>query len=233
MAPPLRLTRRELVVVWVSLVALALLTADVVVGGLATHLDGQVRDAIQPHADSAPWWLSAIAELGDLRYAVPIVGTGALVVSQYAWRMWPAAFSVGAFTAVELAVLALKAAVGRPGPGGWQDRDGYPGYFPSGHTATATAVVAIALFVGAQLGPVRRPRAAEACLAAGAAVGSVAGLRAVLGDTHWASDVVGGLLVSALILVPAMAWCRGFLERAPDASVRANRHPEPPTGHAR
>jgi undecaprenyl-diphosphatase len=219
----LRLTAREHAIVWISLVALSLLTADIVVGGLATHIDGQLRDAIQPRDDSAPWWLSAIAELGDLRYAVPIVGVAALVASQYAWRLWPAAFAVGAFAAVELAVLALKAAVGRPGPGVWEDRENYPGYFPSGHAATATAVVAIALFVLGRLGVIRRPKTAEACVAAGAIVGSIAGLRAVLGDTHWASDVVGGVLLSAAILVPAMAACRAHLQRPHDAPPKSLR----------
>jgi undecaprenyl-diphosphatase len=153
--------------------------------------------------------LSVVAGLGDLRFAVPIVGAGALIASQFAWRVWPATFAVGAFAAVELAVFILKAAVGRPGPGVWQDREGYPGYFPSGHAATATAVIAIALFVVGRLGLIRRPVSVEACVAAGGAVGALAGLRAVLGDTHWASDVVGGVLLAALVLVPAMAWFRG------------------------
>jgi membrane-associated phospholipid phosphatase len=199
-------------IVWVSVVALALLTADVVVGGLVSHLDVHLRAAIQPRDDSAPWWLSAVAELGDLRFAIPIVAAGALVASQYAWRLWPAAFAVGTFAAVELAVLGLKAAVGRPGPGMWRDREGYPGYFPSGHTATAAAVVAIALFVIGRLGLIRRPVATEVCVAAGASLGALSGLRAVVGDTHWASDVVGGLLLTAAIVVPAIALCRGFLD---------------------
>jgi membrane-associated phospholipid phosphatase len=210
-----RLTRREHAIVWVALVVLALVTVDVVVGGPASHFDGQVRDAIQPRPDTAPWWLSAIAGLGDLRFAIPIVGALALAASQYAWRPWPAAFATAAFAAVELAVLALKAAVGRPGPGVWADRDGYPGYFPSGHAATATAVVAIVLFTAHQLGIARLPRTAvlESCVAAGAATGALAGFRAVIGDTHWASDVVGGILLSTAVLLPAMAVCRDVLDR--------------------
>ncbi|HSS68808.1 MAG TPA: hypothetical protein VLK34_09680, partial [Nocardioidaceae bacterium] len=106
-----RLTRRETAMVWVALSVLAVLTVDVVVGGPFTHLDREIRAAIQPRPDSAPWLLSAIAELGDLRFAVPIVGAGALIASQYAWRPWPAVFAMSAFAAVEAAVYLLKAAV--------------------------------------------------------------------------------------------------------------------------
>jgi undecaprenyl-diphosphatase len=219
-----RLTRREHTVVWVALAMLVLVTVDVVVGGPASHFDGQLRDAIQPRPDAAPWWLSAIAGLGDLRFAIPIVGALALAGSQYAWRPWPAAFATAAFAAVELAVLALKAGVGRPGPGVSAEREGYPGYFPSGHAATATAVVAILLFTAHQLGIGRLPRTAvlETCVAAGAATGALAGLRAVVGDTHWVSDVVGGVLLSTALLVPAMAICRGVLARGPDTRRRTS-----------
>jgi undecaprenyl-diphosphatase len=210
-----RLSAREREIAWGSLVVLAVLTVDIVVGGPVSHLDSQIRDAIQPRRDSAPWWLSAVAELGDLRFAIPIVAIVALVASQYAWRPWPAAFAVGAFAAVELAVLGLKAAVGRAGPGASAGREGYPGYFPSGHAATATAVVAIALFTLHGLGLLRLPPAAilEVCVAAGAAVGALAGYRAVIGDTHWASDVVGGIVLGTAVIVPAMGLCRHLLGR--------------------
>jgi membrane-associated phospholipid phosphatase len=191
-----------------------LLTADVVIGGPATHLDGQVRAAIQPSDGSAPWWLATIAELGDLRYAVPIVGAVALVAAQHAWKAWPAVFAVGAFVAVELTVLLLKAGVGRPGPGVSAEREGYPGYFPSGHTATAAAVVTIALFLVGRLGHIRRLQPTERCLAAGVVVGALSGVRAVLADTHWASDVLGGLAVAVAVTFPAMAVCRRYLQRS-------------------
>jgi undecaprenyl-diphosphatase len=201
------LSPRERVLAWVALVVLVLLSADVVVGGPVTHVDTQVRDVLQPRG-SGPWWLSAVGELGDLRYAVPVVGVVALVAAHYAWRVGPAAFSVGAFAAVELALLVAKAAVGRDGPGEWADREGYPGYFPSGHTATAMAVVCIALFVVGQTWRVRFLRDSVTCLGAGSVVGCLAGVHAVLADTHWASDVAGGLAVSTLVLIPGMAVWR-------------------------
>ncbi|HSS66913.1 MAG TPA: phosphatase PAP2 family protein, partial [Nocardioidaceae bacterium] len=129
-------------------------------------------------------------------------------------------------------VYLLKAAVGRPGPGIWADREGYPGYFPSGHAATATAVVAIALFVLRGLGLIRLPRTAaiETCVAVGATVGALAGFRAVLGDTHFATDVLGGIALSVAVLIIAMGICRVTLEQT--ASLTASGHPEEPSGHA-
>jgi undecaprenyl-diphosphatase len=222
----LKLTPRERKIAWGSFVVLAVVTVDIVVGGPVSHLDGQIRGAVQPRPDSAPWWLSAVAELGDLRFAIPIVGIVALVASQYAWRPWPAAFAVGAFAGVELAVLGLKAAVGRDGPGVSAGREGYPGYFPSGHAATASAIVAIALFTLHGLGLLRLPPAAilETCVAAGAAIGALAGFRAVIGDTHWASDVVGGIVLSTAVLVPAMGLCRDFRGRASGGPPPTRRH---------
>jgi membrane-associated phospholipid phosphatase len=211
-----RLSRREQTIVWVSFVVVAFLAADVVVGGPFTHLDRQVRDAIQPRGDTVAWWLSAVSALGDLRVAIPLVLAAALVASQVAWRMWPALFLIGTFAAVELCVLALKAVVARPGPGASAVRDGYPGYFPSGHAATSCVLVATVLFVARRLGWIRLPQGAEveASLAAGALVGALAGLRAVLGDSHWMSDVVAGVLLCAAIVVPAMALCRQLLDGA-------------------
>jgi undecaprenyl-diphosphatase len=125
-------------------------------------------------------------------------------------------FAIGTLAAVELAVLALKAAVGRAGPGIWADREDYPGYFPSGHAATAMSVVAIGVFMAYRLGLIRLRIAAgeEIAVLAGLAVGLVAGAGAVVSDSHWASDVVGGVALAAVILVPALALCRGYLDGA-------------------
>jgi membrane-associated phospholipid phosphatase len=223
-----RLTRREAAIAMISLAVLVLLTVDVLVGGPSTHLDHQIRDAIQLHGDSAPWLLSGLSWAGDLWAAIPLVCAGALVASQYAWRLWPAVFAVSTFAAIELVVWALKAAVGRPGPGIWADRQGYPGYFPSGHAATSTAVVALALFLIGELKLVRLPRgsAVEWCVGIGAIVGVLVGFRAMLGDTHWASDVVGGIALSAAMLVVAMTMCRAWLDDG--ARTRRPRHQSAP-----
>jgi undecaprenyl-diphosphatase len=232
-----RLSPREAAIAALALAVLVLLTVDVLVDGPSTHLDHQIRDALQPRTSVGSWPLDALSALGDLWIAIPGVGAGALVASQYAWRLWPAVFAVTTFATVELLVLGLKAAVGRPGPGIWTDRVGYPGYFPSGHAATSTAIVAIALYLLDALALIRMPRKAvvEACVGIGALVGAVVGVRAMLTDTHFASDVVGGVALSVTVLVSAMAVCRAVVEPSETRAQRRFRsslgHPEKPPAH--
>jgi undecaprenyl-diphosphatase len=216
------LSPRERTVALSAAALLALVTADVAVGGYLTHLDGQIRDFAQPGSMSAPWWLSAAGEVGDLRVAMPLLAVAAIVACQYSWRLWPAVFAVSTFAAVELAVLALKWAVGRPGPGVWADRPGYPGYFPSGHSATAATLVAVIAFIAVRVvaGHGRSSRLPDVCAVAGIVAGLLAGARAVVGDTHWTSDVVGGLLLYTAIALPAMSWC-GRLVDARDSAAAA------------
>jgi membrane-associated phospholipid phosphatase len=210
----LGLTARERATVVVAVLALAVVTADVVVGGPLTHLDGNIYDAVAAGDKTGPWWLEWIGSLGDLRFAIPIVLVAAIVAAQRTWRLWPAAFAVGTFAAVELAVLAMKAAIGRDGPGIWGDRANYPGYFPSGHAATAATVVAVIVFMVIRIsGPGRLVRRAPLfSLVSGLAIGLLAGVRAVIIGTHWATDVLGALLLAIALLVPALAACRYALD---------------------
>jgi undecaprenyl-diphosphatase len=211
----LGLTARERATVVVAVLALAVVTADVVVGGPLTHVDGNIYDAVHAGENTGPRWLELIGALGDLRFAVPIVLMAAIVAAQRTWQLWPAVFAVGTFAAVELAVLALKAAIGRDGPGIWSDRANYPGYFPSGHAATAATVVAVIVFLVIRTsGPERLGRrAALVSLVSGVAIGLLAGVRAVIIGTHWATDVLSALLLVIAMLVPALAACRTALDR--------------------
>lgn len=215
---PPAMTRAERRLWLAAVVALVLVTADVVVGGLLTHLDTQVRDLVQDHPVSTPWWWTAVAQLGDLRIAIPLVAVAGIVCSQARWRWWPAVFLYATFGLCELAVLAMKVAVGRPGPGVWADREGYPGYFPSGHSATSLVAVALVVFVvtlvvrgvGHSTDLVRLSRLA---LALGLVAGVLTGSRAMVADTHWATDVVGGLLLGLVVGLPGLAWGRSLARR--------------------
>jgi undecaprenyl-diphosphatase len=204
------LRRHELRLVVLAAIVFVLVTADVVIGGLLTHLDTSVREQLQAHGITAPGLLAPLGEIGDLGIAVPVVLTAAAISSQVRWQWWPAAYAIGALAMTELLVLLTKAAVGRPGPGIWADRVDYPGYFPAGHTATAMVSVGIVLFLVLVV-PVTgryRDRATLISVLAGWVVGGTAGVYAVLGDYHWLSDVIGGLALTTVVLVVAGAVAR-------------------------
>jgi undecaprenyl-diphosphatase len=139
-----------------------------------------------------------------------VVFAAAAVSCQVTWRLWPAGFAVVTFGVAEVLVVVVKAIVGRPGPGVWADRDGYPGYFPSGHAATAMVATGIVVFLAMVVprGSRRRGQASLASLVAGLVVGSAAGAYAIVGDYHWTSDVVGSIALTAPVLVVAGAVVR-------------------------
>jgi undecaprenyl-diphosphatase len=218
---PPTLPPRERTIALSALGLLALVTADVVVGGYLTHLDGQVRDLLVPTTASVPTWLATIGAIGDVGVASPIALAAAIVACQRAWRLWPAILATSTLAAVELAVLALKWAVGRPGPGVWADRTGYPGYFPSGHAATTATLGAVVVFLAVRSGAApRAPRnLPELCLGCGLALGLLGGTCALLADTHWATDVIGGVLLAAAITLPALSWCGQYLDARTHAAA--------------
>ncbi|MFF7090941.1 phosphatase PAP2 family protein [Streptomyces rubradiris] len=126
---------------------------------------------------------------------------GWLVWRHAAW--WTALWLAGAVALAALVQQSVKAAVGRPRPA-WPDPVDSAHYaaFPSGHALTATVVCGLLLWL------LRRRSAGRALwrTAVAAAVVSVAGVgvtRVWLG-VHWASDVLGGWLLGALLVALAV-----------------------------
>ncbi|MFI6345643.1 phosphatase PAP2 family protein [Streptomyces sp. NPDC050560] len=129
-----------------------------------------------------------------------------LVALWLLWRgasrtaLWlPAAGGLGA-----LAQQGLKAAVDRPRPV-WRHPVDSAGYaaFPSGHAVTAVVACGLLLWLLRRRG-VRGPVWAVAVGAAAVSVAGVGFTRVWLG-VHWASDVVGGWLLGALVVSLAAA----------------------------
>ncbi len=199
----------------VSLVGIALLTADVLSSGLLTHADSWLRGLVQPWGH-APFWAEAVGRLGDLGVAAALMAMAGAVLAQVSWRLWPIVLVTVNFVVTEAVVLALKTAVGRPGPGVWVDRVGYPGYFPSGHAATSAVCVGTVVFLlmTVQADAGRTERAPTVAMRLGLGVGVVVGIGAVLADQHWVTDGIGGLLVAALVLTVSLAISRNFLSAA-------------------
>jgi membrane-associated phospholipid phosphatase len=209
------LDRREGRWIFGCLVCLVLLSADVLTGGPLNHLDHAVRDAVQQRSPHPPAWLGPPSNLGEIGTATAFMLVAALVTSQVIWRAWPVVLAVANLAVVEAAVLLLKTVIGRPGPGTRARLGGYPGYFPSGHTATsAVCVGTVGFLVAICWGSVRRlGTASTAGQLAGLAGGVVSAVDAVLGDFHWLTDAVGGLLVSSVVLTIGFGAARGHVHR--------------------
>lgn len=210
----LQLRSDEVRIILVAGAVFAFATADVLTGGPLTHLDAQIRAGVQPRPPTTATWLELAGALGDVGIAAAIMAIASLICAQARWQLWPVSLAAGNFAVAEGAVLVIKTAVGRPGPGQWADRTGYPGYFPSGHTTTAavaTGTVVFLLLVGRSTGA-RLVPASRIALLCGLAVGLATAIHAVLGDLHWASDGLGGLALATVVLVVGFAAIRTYLD---------------------
>jgi undecaprenyl-diphosphatase len=207
---PTAMTTAERRISLIAVTVFVLLAADLMVGGLVTHLDGGIRDQLLAHGVDAPAVLTPLGELGNLGIAIPVVVTAGAVSCQVTWRLWPAGFVVAVFGTTEMLVLVSKAVVGRAGPGAWAEHEDYPGYFPSGHTATAMVTAGILLFLVLTVPRESRRRvtATAVSLAGGWTVGAAAGVYAVVGDYHWASDVAGALALTTPLFLVGCAFVR-------------------------
>jgi undecaprenyl-diphosphatase len=186
-------------------VGLLLLTLDVAAGGLATYVD----DRVLAHLGAATGRASPMSSVGEIGLASGILIVVVLVTTQATFRVWPLAVAAWNVGVGLLLVLGLKAAVGRVGPGESSVPDGYSGFYPSGHTATAGLCLGTAWFVlatwrgyGARWVPPR-----TSALFVGLAAATLAGVGAVIGGHHWMSDAAGGLLLTAMVLPVGFAAC--------------------------
>ncbi len=202
-------SRSDLVVLAVASLFLALITFDVVAGGLLTYFDEAVRQAL-PSSTEAPTWTRAVGLLGNIGVGGAVVLVVALVVMHTTWRWWPGVLAMGQLGAASLVVVALKYAVARPGPSPEVPPDGYPGFYPSGHTATATVSVGIVVFLlSSWRGPVSQAR--RRGLYAGGTAGLLVGASTVLGGFHWMSDVVASLAIAAAVLVVGFGMAESYV----------------------
>jgi membrane-associated phospholipid phosphatase len=204
-----------------SVVVLALLSADIESGGLLTHVDHVVRDSLQPHRLGAPGWLVLPGNLGEAGVATAVLVAVSMVTAQVTWRLWPLVLGVANLAVGGLVVLVLKTVIARPGPGGGDGPAGYPGYFPSGHTATSAVCSGTAVFlVVCAWSSVRRlDRATSAGRATGMVVGALSAADAVLEDHHWVTDGLGGMLVAFIVLTLGFAAARRHVGRSRSAET--------------
>ena len=203
--------------VMVSLVVLAIATWQVHTGGGVVRLDEWVDVRI---GTSSAWWLTALSDVGSPEVSGVALAVTSLHQAFFRGRWWPLALAVGNGAAAAIVVLALKALTGRRGPDGLP-LDGYPGYFPSGHTVTAAVCLGTATYILAIARRRTSLQASDLALAVGLGSGLVVGTSAVLTGNHWVSDVVAGLALSVVLLLVGFAVLRLRLARRGQFSARA------------
>ncbi|MEU0913478.1 phosphatase PAP2 family protein [Streptomyces althioticus] len=185
----------------VPLLLFVLITWQVLADGPLLALDERLSDAlVRPDRAS-----EILSDLGNVEVAVPVL---ALALAVTAWRLraagvdrwWlPPAAGAAAMVLVPVLVAPLKA---------WTDRPGTPavppatGYFPSGHTATATVAYGAATLLLLPLLGSPAARRGLVALCALLILGASYGL--VRRGYHWPLDVVGSWCL-ALILLQALS----------------------------
>jgi undecaprenyl-diphosphatase len=200
-------------------VILLLITVDVLAGGLLTYLDDAVRDATIPTIPTAsPGWTHVVGVLGSPVVAPAVVIVVAVVTMQLNWLWWPGVLAVGELVATGLLVLVLKHLVGRSGPRPDSLTDGYPGFFPSGHTATAAVCVATITFLVSSSWGTGLGRARRYGLVSGAVAGVVVGASTVLGGFHWLTDALASMMIAAAVLVCGFAMAQAHVDGLPHQS---------------
>ena len=188
------------------LLVLVLLTVNVLAHGPLDTLDQHIRQTVQGWAHAPGWrWLAdsphapaqLITDLGRETVAVPVLAVVAAVLAIRGRTRWPVLAAATGVALLLVTVIPAKIIIARPGPGTTVLAPGSWGYFPSGHTSTACVCYSIAVFllIAGQPGWVRR-----AALAGLAAVWLLVGVALVWCDYHWASDVLAGWALSALIV---------------------------------
>src|SRR5665213_687425 len=124
---------------------------------------------------------------------------------QRSWR--PLALFVTSLTMLNLTVGSVKLAIGRLGPAlTTHPRAVFDGgdIFPSGHTSNAVVIFGVLAMVAVEH---RR-----AWIALAVFVSTTVGLSTIFLDTHWVTDVLGGWLAGALVML-ALPATYALLER--------------------
>ncbi|MER7708174.1 phosphatase PAP2 family protein [Kitasatospora sp. NPDC097605] len=189
-------------------VLLVLLSWQVAVDGPLLGLDRWARHTVREARHTLHNALldrlgEAFADLGAGSVAVPVLLLGAVVAAGREFRAgftrWWLPVPVAVLTAglIPLLVVPAKAWFARPGPLGLPLTADQWGWYPSGHTATATLGYGVAaLLLARTAGP-----GARRALAAGAALlAAGVGLGLVWSDYHWLLDVVASWCLGGLVL---------------------------------
>jgi membrane-associated phospholipid phosphatase len=153
--------------------------------------------------------LDVLDAAGSLPVWAALVGLVTIILGRRRWRVMGEALSV--VILAEVAASAVKVVVARARPPQAEIGDLIiAAGFPSGHVTRTAVLVGVVLFLLTTHGPRR-----QALLAVGLAAVVAMGVARVSASAHYTSDVLGALLLSALILAgwhllsPRTPWVGG------------------------
>jgi membrane-associated phospholipid phosphatase len=189
---------------------LALLTVNVLANGPLVRVDERIRRAVQARAHSAGWlWVDGhrhapaelLVQFGDNQVALPLLALAALIVAIRYRSLRPLLAAVIGVTLLLGTVVPLKILIARAGPGLPPIAPGAMGAFPSGHSATSSVCLGLAMLLLARDLPgwVRWP-----ALTGTAALCFLVGAALIWLGYHWFTDVVAGWALAALIVMAAL-----------------------------
>ena len=173
------------------------LTAAVVFGSPLDAIDraAAMSDLAHRYPHATPWLLHYVmlGQRGPSSH-VAFVYLVYRALRQRSWR--PLALFVTSLTMLNVTVGSVKLATGRLGPAlTTHPRAVFDGgdIFPSGHTSNAVVIFGVLAMVAVEH---RR-----AMIALAVFVSTTVGLSTIFLDTHWVTDVLGGWLAGALVLL--------------------------------
>lgn len=179
-------------VLLISSALFILLTALVLLGATQT-VDSAVLDRLRPGDawnDAQVRWVPWMTRL-DPQHMFVLLGATSVVVSLWRRSAWPLVSSLVLAAGSTVATVATKLAGHRPDPHGFVTETG--GAYPSGHT-----VALIVCLGGCVL--VIWPRVAWWLWTPVVAGAAVLATSLLVCGAHWATDVLGGLLLGVALL---------------------------------
>lgn len=178
---------------WLALLGLFALVAATVELGWWSDLDRSINDWAAARRVSLPWNAAKMVfDLATPETALPITLALGLLVAWRRHRWWIAGDAAVRVGLVVASVLLLKPLLAVPGPTRNALGD-HGGAFPSGHTTSTVVCVALLL------GWIGRPRWVGGRVVVTALAVAVVAASVIYLNFHYASDVVGGVVLGLLI----------------------------------
>ena len=191
-----------------SLIAIfAILTIFVITPSFVTRIDERIGNRVPPHSSGiVRTFILGLDDLGLRGFSATVLLIAAVLIA-LRFRSWrPINLSLLSLIGLNVVVGGLKVAFGRGKPRLGQDQFHFSGVgsYPSGHAANAILTWGLLAYLIYHY--------THRAMGRGRTLGAVVGLTTFIvsavslyRNTHWLSDLVGGVLIGGAILVFVVA----------------------------